>query len=1169
MLMPFLCARALPWLALACLASCSSRSRPQSLPSETVTLAGIHHGQLVDVYGITETNGQEVLQLHARDLLVGHTLPGGDELRAYELLAANATSGKPRVAIRFPVATPAFDAALAKLRAGVRELPLTAAGGTREVPQGAAIELRFTANLGLEAGVFDPAGAIQIADSAGQPLPARVVALGDRLVIAPTLRSDERESLSLTLGGPALPRVDGLTLGFTAVPAAAANRSLQNPPRLVGELGFFLERVDELNEGVQQATLFKNGISHDIDAGDELQLFVQGSVAAVVVTEVIADPADDDGRPAVQHVRTRVFRSNLLERIDPSNLPGYPSNPQSPAGEAWLVANAPRAVLVTEYQAEQQGALGTVQPRDDLRNFVTFTPAPLPAGQPTPPNENVSPHAGAIVRFSAPINMVTARPLDTLFFATRDLLDPAEQLAFAQMQGIDPSTFNPAKFFTPHLVHSRLFELSGQQSVLRVQPPLGFYLDEVMRRIDEGQPFANKRFKYYLHIVGGRDGITGANGMPLDFGYLGAPRDYATLPFSLDTRTDTAGRPLFPDNRVASVARRFANRDEDEQPSYYQSSEVQLAGSPFNPKAFELADLFGAVIYLADGTLGARPTSRIRQIVDDLNQAVPPPQTSALRFCPSTFGPEEQVAIPTTGQRFGSPLQTPLNPYGSRTQSAWREIDMSLARTDPNDFNLDVEAMYWAPFSGPPLIFDEFARVSLFLGHSENRPEPCLGTFSALPTMPGSGLAREFADNYVADRDPAGNPVPGPAPHAAFADQLLVIDPAKSVFEPNGIYRYLPLPTFEAPYFVWRDERVMQQGGSAHAGNDAKRGGYNYQPYVLSPFLAGRGRYVTSGTSGQPQFNIGAWDNRENFSLAQPTRPDTFTDGLVGSIGLPLLMDFWTFPSASSNGLNGWQISLAVNSSWHPSFRAYSSGGLVQGSPVTVSPTTPGWQVAEGGYTPLGQRTRSDDNAVYWVMADFLKQMSVATAGFVDITDPHRVPATVGDPRLGPYFPGGLPRGTSAFFTYDVTPAGEGQVPGTQVAVEFRGAGAVDPQPWAAVVNGYNSTSLQEQPDPSNFPLDPMKAADAHIRKFDDRPGMSTPPRNTWTRYYNEIVTDYTSDPNQLMDPGFTAAFAGPGEQFLPEDVRYFNWRFIMQNAPDRLAGAPRLESFALSYRLQ
>ena len=1164
-------ARALPWLALAALAACSSRSRPVSMPAEAAALASVHHGQLVDVYGVAEPNGVETLQPYARDLLVGHQLPEHGlpgEPPLYELLANNSETGKSRIAIRFPVGTPAFDAALTKLQAGVGTVDLHGSSELREVPWHAALELRFTAPLGVDDGELDPAGAIRIAPRDQQPLPVRVVARGDRLIVAPSPPSggDTTLQVALAIGGPVLPGLDNVVLDLELVPATPSSTSVQRGPRIVGELGFFLERVDRLGEGVQEVTVFKNGISHDIDRGDHLRLFVQGQSVPAVVTEILSDPTDDNLQPSVQHVRTRVLRSEILERIDPSNLPGYPGNPQSPAGEAWLIANAPRAVLVADYQAEQNNGMA-VEPRDDLRNFVTFTPSPLVMGSPTAPNENLSPFAGAIVRFSSPINLATARPLDTLFFATRDVLDPVEQQTFIALLNIDPNTFRAEKYATPHLVHSRLFEQSGQQRVLRLQPPLGFYLDEEMRRIDDGQPFANKRFKYYLHIVGGQDGLMGQNGLPLEFGNL-LPTDHVALPFSLDTRKKVGGAPVFPDNRVATVARRFAALDEDEQPSYYLQNEVQSPGTRFNPNSFELADLSGAVVHLTDGTLSARPTARVRQIVDDLNQWPPPPQNTELRHCPAQIAGEQQVPIATAALKYTSPIQNPLNPYGSRMQAVWREIDMSLARHDPNDFNLDVEAMYWGPFTGVPAVFDEFDRVSLFFGHSENRPENCLGAFSALPTMPRSpawSRSSRTTTSRTATSPAARCPAQRRTPRSW--DRRLVIDPARAVTEPNGVNHYLPLPEFEAPYFVWRDERVMQQGASSAAGNDALPFGVNYEPYILSPFLAGRGRLVTDTPSG-PQFNFGAWDNRENFSLAQPSLPDQLTGGLVGSVGLPLMMDFWMYPSLSSKGSNGWQISLSVPSSSTPNFRAYSGGGLVQGTPRTVSPSTPGWQTAEGGYTLTGSRTQPTDNAVYWVMADFLKQTTVATAGFVDITDPHRM-ASAFDPRLGPYFAGGLPQGTTAFFTWDVAHAGEGQVPGTQVAVEFRGAGPVDPQPWAAIVNGYNPSRFQEQPDPVNFPLDPLKAGDAHIRKFDDRPRTGAPPRNTWTRYYNEIVTDYTSDLNQLMDPAFTMQFAGPTEQFQPEDVRYFNWRFIMQNARDDAARAPRLDSFVLSYRLQ
>ena len=868
MRLPSRCASALPWLALAVLTACSSKSRPRSLPVAAVSLAGVSHGQLVDLYGVAEPNGSKTLQLHRRDVLVGHELPDTGERSAYEVLSTPSGSGRPRVAIRHPVDSPAFAAAAAKLRARVSHLNLDGSTEALEIPWGSALELRFGGDLGLADGAFDPGASIQLLAGRDRVVSIRTIARGERLIVDPQMHGGVGSPAqhALVLGGPALPGVDNTSVAFHAVPPPPSQRAVQQAPRILGELGFFLERVDDLNEGVQQATVFKNGISHDIDRGDVLKFFVQGNTVPVVVTEIVADPTDDNLQPGVQHVRTRVLRSNQLEQIDPANLPNYPSNPQSPAGEAWLVANAPRAVLVAPYEAEQRNAAGTIEARDDLRNFVTFTPTPLPlaSGQPSPPNENVSPFAGALVRFSSPIDLTTTRPLDTLFLATRDLLDPAGQQAFILAQNMEPAQFTEAKYFTPHLVHSRLTELTGNQRILRVQPPLGFYLDDEMRRVDEGQPFVNKRFKYYLHIVQGPRGITGLNGLPLEFGRLtaGLP-GYVALPFSLDTRNNQSGAPLFPNNLVATVARRFEARDEDEQPSYYLPTEVQNPGTQTNVNAFPHDDLFGSVVYLVDGTLSARPTARIRQIVDNLNQTIPPPQNSAARYCPTQVGSEQQVATATAAIVFGQPIQNPLNPYGARLQSAWREIDVSLSRQDPLDFNLDVEAMYWAPFAGRPVIFDQFERVSLFLGHSEKRPENCLGAFGALPTMPNSGLATQFADNYVSDVDLSGNKVPGAAPHPAFVDRHLVVDPSQAITEPNGVNSYLPLPKFQRPYFVWRDERVMQQGAASRRRQ--RRQARRQQLRSLRPVAfphgsrslrhqwAGRPAAVQLGRLGQPR----------------------------------------------------------------------------------------------------------------------------------------------------------------------------------------------------------------------------------------------------------------------------------------------------------------------------
>ena len=173
----------------------------------------------------------------------------------------------------------------------------------------------------------------------------------------------------------------------------------------------------------------------------------------------------------------------------------------------------------------------------------------------------------------------------------------------------------------------------------------------------------------------------------------------------------------------------------------------------------------------------------------------------------------------------------------------------------------------------------------------------------------------------------------------------MTILPSLAVVEPNGVNRFLPLPEFEKPYFVWRDETLKEQGGNSGVGRDTNEGNMAMDPYILSPFLTGRGRFVTVN-EGQPVFNSGAWDNRRNYPLVGSQRENT-TDGLVGGIALPLLADFFTIPDSpdlplsnpfQAAGVNGWQIALAVQSSPLPSYRVYSAGGIVQGSPRNVDP---------------------------------------------------------------------------------------------------------------------------------------------------------------------------------------------------------------------------------------
>ena len=63
-------------------------------------------------------------------------------------------------------------------------------------------------------------------------------------------------------------------------------------------------------------------------------------------------------------------------------------------------------------------------------------------------------------------------------------------------------------------------------------------------------------------------------------------------------------------------------------------------------------------------------------------------------------------------------------------------------------------------------------------------------------------------------------------------------------------------------------------------------------------------------------------------------------------------------------------------------------------------------------------------------------------------------------------------------------------------------------------------------------------------------------------------MTSYVGDPNSLFDPAYLLDFQGPNDSLVPEDIVFFNWRFIMINNNDAQPPvSPRLESFATTYR--
>jgi len=1013
------------------------------------------------------------------------------------------------------------------------------------------------------------------------------------------------------------------------------------PLRLVGSIPLYLERVDDISPSVQEITIYKNGITHEIDRGDVFSFLANSSALPLPDGEVLIDPSDDLDDPGVQHVRVRIRRVAGLAAIDPRNLPGYPSLLAD--REPWLVQNAPRAILACEFTA------GDEDGRDDPANFLTFTPQPLTIGGFTPAaNQFVSPFASAVVRFNKPVDLDSVKWADTFFFAMRDLTSEEARQAFIESRpnnlggvGMDPSTFNEAKYRTPFLITSRIVDEDGSQTTLRLQPTAGFYLDERMRSAPQTDDY-----RYFLHVISDSQdgGVSDLAGNRLDLQGTTAQRSNAVvMDFTLDTRK-VNGQPVHEDNLAISIVRRFRDRDEDERPSMFLADEVRAPGGPQAVATQTLDDLFGAFLYL-DGRLQGRPTTRTRTVADSFNQApairspggpennLPP--IDPLSWCPQTVfdpGPfaeltDNQQAANTATQPFGQPIQTPLNPTGCRLQTCWREVDLSLSRDNAFDFNLDIEQMYWAPFDGNPLFFDEFDRTSLRLGHSEYRPSPCVGDFSSLPSLHESGLRGTYQLNWLRNQLPqgSGQSVESFAPiTTAYADKNMRINPSALVFAENGGTQFLSLPEFEEPYFVWRDETVLEQGGDSDSGSDLTTTpsgaiGQTYAPYILTPFRMGQAMGVVDGNEG-PVLVRSYWNDARNFQLSNGNVRDRYTGGLCGSISMPLLADFQIFYDSSelpagqpffATGINGWQVSITLQSDPRPRFRVFSAGrsaAAPQGE-LAMGPNDPGWNVASGGWAfqpnggpwtvtppppppqPAGPDIKGD-NTFYWIMMDVLRRRTVVTNGFVDLNNPHRVPEGFADARLGPYFLQGgnsqVPIGTTPQFAWSFDPPLSRLPAGTSIVPQFRGAGIVDAAPWywdrwintpnrlwptPYAANPSITTAQRDQlrPNPSNFPLDPFKAGDAHLRKWDTRPQPgSGASRDWWTYLYNRTVTDYVEDANDLMDPEFAAGYAGPNEAFLPRDIRYLNWRFLMRNNSDTQTPIdPSIETFALSYRFE
>lgn len=363
------------------------------------------------------------------------------------------------------------------------------------------------------------------------------------------------------------------------------------------------------------------------------------------------------------------------------------------------------------------------------------------------------------------------------------------------------------------------------------------------------------------------------------------------------------------------------------------------------------------------------------QFFFDLARGVIRPRPVAFQSFPADrINPVPSIMIP-----FSRGVQTPLSPLGSKLQTMWRYADLGWQVLDETKFNLDVFGLAWAPVGGQ-IINDFYERFEIRLAHSRRMPDEAIDAF-LLPKWPNSGLVSRFNDNVLLD------PL---SPQIIAHDRTLQYRlSAVDLFAASSGTIMLPFPLNRTPglapvTYTWRDTSLFAKAGPSGAGIplDIEQG----NPLSLEAEFG----YVAAKDE-------------------------------VPSFGLPLLLEFRCFPSNTGIGLNSLDLSLAINSSAIPSFRAYTTGGInTSGDAVERNPDEE--DVARGGFNPSsappGQRTaRSDDNGFYVGQLDTVTRVSRMHSVWINTNLP-----------------------SPDYFEPVVLPAASEQPLGTAAVLEFRGA---------------------------------------------------------------------------------------------------------------------------------
>ena len=424
--------------------------------------------------------------------------------------------------------------------------------------------------------------------------------------------------------------------------------------------------------------------------------------------------------------------------------------------------------------------------------------------------------------------------------------------------------------------------------------------------------------------------------------------------------------------------------------------------------------------------------------------------------------------IPSIMPVFAPGVQTPLSSFGSKLQTLWRYCDFAFGLVDEANTNVDIEGLAWSPVGGAS-VADHFERFEIALAHSNKLPDESVDA-NLLPAFPLSGLVIDYGLNVLLE--------PGdPAPLKIVHDRTrgYTVNPA-DLFPTDTGTLMMPfplnrgLPVSQHKYYTWRDTAMVAKG--------AIGGSPGAELAIVCQVLGGC-------TQGQP-----------------------FPPLQVPTIGLPILMQFKTFPDDGALGLNSFDINLALNSSALPNFRAFSTGGLnVSGIVVNKDPDLE--LIATGGFnptsTPPGATTLAADNTFYIGQLDLILRISRAHTIFFD-TSP-----TVTSPIYAPPV---------------VEPLQGDQPAGTRIDLAFRGATNVTGVGGQSTVSAFNIDPYGDARATGNPPTPVL-----NVTFFqNDKSWKPTLTAVNGARFFQTRIT-FVSNTETLLNPMLSAlgfAFRSP-----------------------------------------